>query len=269
LRFLPNFARRWSVNQEHSLRLGSVVVRIQLMYISILRNIFLMVLLTFSAGYAEEIKFSKDELARESVLPVFKNLKTVLNRNVTLSKRISVGGGAGFVLNEPFNSSLQYGGFVNYHFDEVKGIQARFYLWNQGDSSYTEQLDAGVGKTLGLKNRPRPEYLAIVNYQYSIFYGKVSMGKKIVTNMSLYGLAGLGTISIGGSMYPMGDLGLGMKFYFNRNIALRLDLVSMIYNGPNVLSKPLTIAPNEPVESFETTVSLNNVLGVGLEFLFK
>ena len=87
--------------------------------------------------------------------------------------------------------------------------------------------------------------------------------------MSLYGLGGLGAISIGGSMYPVADLGLGMKFYFNRNIALRLDLLSMIFNGPNILSKSGAIAPNQPVDTFETTVSLNNVLGVGLEFLFK
>ncbi|MEQ1666063.1 MAG: outer membrane beta-barrel domain-containing protein [Bdellovibrionales bacterium] len=233
-------------------------------------RILLLLILGFAAlGHAEEIKFSKEELARESVLPVFKTRKTVLNRNVSLTKRISVAAGAGFVMNEPLNSSIQYGGLINYHLDEVRGVQARFYIWNQGDSSYTEQLDAGAGRTLGLKNRPRPQYLATANYQYSIFYGKISMGKKIVTNMSLYGLAGLGMINIGGSMYPMADLGLGMKFYFNRNIALRLDLVSMIYNGPNILSKSGTIAPNEPVDSFETTVSLNNVLGVGLEFLFK
>lgn len=231
--------------------------------------LFLTIAFLASAANAEQVKFSKEELARESVLPVFKNHKTVLNRNVTLTKRISVGGGMGFVMNEPFNSSLQYGGFVNYHLDEVRGVQARFYLWNEGDSTYTEQLDAGIGAGLRLKNRPRPEYVMTANYQYSIFYGKISLGKRIVTNMSLYGLGGLGMISIGGTMFPLADVGLGMKFYFSRNIALRLDLLSMIYNGPNVLSKSGAIAPNEPVESFETTVSLNNVLGVSLEILFN
>jgi len=88
-------------------------------------------------------------------------------------------------------------------------------------------------------------------------------------NLAMYGMIGAGTVNIGGSNFPVLSLGLGQKFYLTRRISLRLDLRSLIFNGPDVLSVNLrNNTSEEPVENFDSTVFVSNVLSMGLAFLF-
>ncbi len=52
--------------------------------------------------HAEEVEFPEEELARESVLPVFESRRDVLNRWVNTAERFEVGLGAGLMIDEPF-----------------------------------------------------------------------------------------------------------------------------------------------------------------------
>lgn len=219
---------------------------------------------------SEVVKFPDEELARESVLPKFKNKPMVLNRNVSIGKKFSVGGDLGITLNEPFNSPLQYGGFINYHFDEVRGIHLLFNILSSSNSTYTDQLNAGGSTNFGLQYRPRPKYMFLGNYQYNAFYGKISLTKKFVVNLMLYGLGGIGLINIGGENYPVLTLGLGQKFYFSKKMALRVDLRSIMYNGPNVVDHTNynNRGAEVPPAEFGKTLTLSNVLTAGLEVLF-
>ncbi len=228
-----------------------------------------------SAAPSQVIKFPEEELARESVLPKFKETKMVLNRNVTTAKRFSAGADLGFALNEAFNSPLQYGFFANYHLDESKAINVLFNALNSANSSYTNQLNGSVSTNFGLENRARPRYLFVGSFQYNAFYGKISITKQFVMNLMLYGLAGAGMINYGGDMYPVVSLGLGQKFYFTKKLALRLDLRSIMFNGPNVVDpKNLTgtqyrDANRELAGSeFNSILTLSNVIFGGIEFQF-
>ena len=234
-----------------------------------LKKLLLLVILNFSViARAEVVKFSEEELARESVLPKFKEKHMVLNRAVTVAKKISVGGGAGLVLNEPFNNPWQYGGFVNYHLSEASAINVLFNMWASGNSTYSDQLDSG-STNFGLKYRTKPQYVFLTNFQYTAYYGKISLSKLYVMNLMLYGLAGGGTINFGGKNFLAFDIGIGQKFYFTPKIALRVDLRSLIYNGPNVVGVSGQMTSDKSPDYFPTTLTLSNLLYVGLEFLFK
>ncbi|OQW47215.1 MAG: hypothetical protein A4S09_15585 [Proteobacteria bacterium SG_bin7] len=234
-----------------------------------------------SAGFAapsQIVKFPEEELARESVLPKFKDTKMVLNRNITTARKLSLGLDFGFALNEPFNSPFQYGFFLNYHLDETKAFNLLFNMLNSANSTYTNQLNQqpqGVGTNFGLENRARPKYLFLGSFQYNAFYGKISLTKQFVMNLMLYGLVGGGAINYGGDVYPALSLGLGQKFYFTKKLALRLDLRSIMFNGPNVVdpkngsdysnaSTHREFAGSE----FNNILTLTNVLFGGLEFQF-
>lgn len=237
-----------------------------------------LVSLVAAAAPQQIVKFPEEELARESVLPKFKDQKMVLNRNVMTAKKLSIGPDLGFALNEPFNSPFQYGFFANYHFDEAKGINILFNMLNSANSSYTNQLNQstqGSGTNFGLENRARPKYLLLGSFQYNAFYGKISLTKQFVMNLMLYGLIGGGMINIGGDTYPALTVGLGQKFYFTKKIALRMDLRSIIYNGPNVVDPKDIAAYSSPSvhrefagSEFNNILTLSNVLFGGLEIQF-
>lgn len=239
-------------------------------------SVFLCISSVGLAAPSQVIKFPEEELARESVLPKFKDTKMVLNRNITTAKRISLGPDLGFALNEPFNSPFQYGGFLNYHLDESKALNLLINMLNSANSTYTNQLDTppvGTQTNFGLENRARPKYLILGSFQYNAFYGKISLTKQFVMNLMLYGLLGGGAINYGGDIYPVLSLGVGQKFYFTKKLALRLDLRSIMFNGPNVTD------PKDPVayrtqsrefagSEFNNLLTLTNVLFGGLEFQF-
>lgn len=227
------------------------------------------------AAPSQVIKFPDEELARESVLPKFKDTKMVLNRNVTTAKKLSMGPDFGFALNEPFNNPFQYGAFINYHLDETKAFNLLFNMLSGANSSYTNQINTvnNGSVNFGLENRPRPKYLVLGNLQYNAFYGKISLTKQFVMNLMLYGLIGGGAINVGGDVYPALSLGLGQKFYFTKKLALRMDLRSIMFNGPNVVDpKDANAYRTQSREfagsEFNNILTLTNVLFGGLEFQF-
>lgn len=243
-------------------------------------SVFLCISSIGLAAPSQVVKFPDEELARESVLPKFKDTKMVLNRNVTTAKKLSMGADFGFALNEPFNSPFQYGAFINYHLDENKGLNFLFNMLNSANSTYTNQINSG-SVNFGLENRARPKYLILGSFQYNAFYGKISLTKQFVMNLMLYGLIGGGAINYGGDMYPVISLGLGQKFYFTKKMAFRMDLRSIMFNGPNVVDPKnpgTTIGsgqygdPNTRREfagsEFNNILTLANVLFGGLEFQF-
>ena len=191
---------------------------------------------------AVTIMFPKDELARESVLPVFENTLAVRSRLVPTEGRLEFGFSSGFALNEPFFKTLRYGGHIAYHFTETHGLlfEGRFYqkgLNNNGKSLATKNFDQHgdekVTEYIRMEYAPQPEYHFVVNYQMTAYYGKISVLKDFVMNLSLYGLFGVGTVSVGGENVPALNLGLGQKFYFNKNWGLRTDLGVLVYQGVN------------------------------------
>lgn len=221
---------------------------------------------------AVKIRFPEDELAKESVLPVFDKRPAVLDRRVKTDGRVEVGGFAGSNLNEPFNSGRQYGLFATYHFTELHGFNFVYSYVPRDLTSYVkESLDPDLGT--GLNKAPFMKSYFLGNYQYTPYYGKISLTKSYTMNLSLFVTAGLGMVMIGDKSLPTASLGLGQKFYMSSNFALRFDLKMLAYNGPNVLqykgTGALKDSPGQAsASSFKQELYLPLVLTAGAVFLF-
>ncbi|MCC7406172.1 MAG: outer membrane beta-barrel domain-containing protein [Bdellovibrionales bacterium] len=222
-------------------------------------------------GNAETIEFPTEELASESVLPVFDKVENVKNRNVVTAKRIEVGGGIGFNLMDAFYNPMNFHGSVSYHFDEIHGINAAAAFWMSGLSNYGEQLKNGEGLDgdfFDPSRAPSPKYMLMGNYQYTAYYGKISLSKQMVMNLSLFGLAGLGTIAIGDQNKIALNFGIGEKFYFTKNLALRLDLRMLLYRGPDPTTRRLLPTDSEyEASAFGETTFFHTMLTFGLVYL--
>jgi outer membrane beta-barrel protein len=122
---------------------------------------------------------------------------------------------------------------------------------------------------MNLQYAPAPKYLVLADYQYTGFYGKISLSKEFVMNLSLYGLAGIGAFGIGDMVAPSVDLGIGQKLYFSPNFALRADFRLVVYQGPNVLSRDLESATSvQSASSFSTSTLYVSLLSIGMIYLF-
>lgn len=236
--------------------------------------IFILTQLALSvSGHAEVIEFPTEELARESVLPVFTDVKAVRHRNVVTEGRFEFGGGMGFNLTEALYNNGHAYLTSTYHLTEDHGINLVGYFLFDGLSSAAEDLKVGKGlsggQTFDASKAPSPETLVLGSYQLTAYYGKISLTKKWVMNLSLYGLAGLGMIKIGDQNNVAGNVGLGQKFYFSDRLALRTDLRMIFYQGPDPTSNTnMSVSdPAQPASAFAKTTFFHSYLSIGLVFL--
>ncbi len=219
----------------------------------------------FQGAFAE-VRLPKEELATESVLPVFDGAPVVKNRIVSLEDSFEIGFFAGFNLNEPFYSPLSAGGTLSYSFTESSAfnIWGTFFFADQ--STYAKDLDAAFA--INLEKAPKPEYVITGNYQFTTHYGKMSITKDLVMQLSLYFFAGGGIINYTGGSFPVLNGGLGQKFYFTKNFAIRFDLRGLLYQGPNVLDEkvPSTLqnaTETVPSDAFNEKLFFETLLSVG------
>lgn len=247
---------------------------------------FLSLLILFSGfnALAVTIEFPEDELARESVLPLFENAVAVKSRKVPTEKRFELGLAAGFAMNEPFFNTSRFGGHIAYNFNETHGVvvAGQFYtqgLNNNGQTLANTDLNNGAGTTFIRMNfAPQSQYHLLLNYQITPYYGKISVFKDFVMNLSLYGLAGIGTVDIGGEAAPAFNLGIGQKFYFSKKWGIRADLGMLAYQGINYFlakgggTSPLQDTGNNvnaavPVSAFEREMNYDLHLSIALIIL--
>ena len=240
------------------------------------RFFLLLCLLYPLTGEAAKVRFSKEELAKESVLPVFDPMHLVLGRNVTLSKRLEVGVSLSFGLDEPFYFPVYATGLLAFYMTETHGVsltgtwfpplKERFLLIEPDGMELKNKFNIDVW------NNPYPQMMGFLNYQYTPFYGKISIAKTIVTNLSIYGFAGPGIVMFNEStVTPAGNMGLGLKIYFNRWLALRGGLRFYGYYGPALAKIPLksqvSPLPYSKIPSSQKGVILRLICSLGFVFL--
>jgi outer membrane beta-barrel protein len=220
---------------------------------------------------AEEIKFPEEELARESVLPIFDRPDSVQNRSVTTAHRFEFGLTGGWTMTDAFFNQISLGGIIAYHFNEVHGVNLMGSERMSGVSNNTDQLNTTKNVApLNLQYAPAPKYLALVNYQYTAYYGKLSLSKLSVGNLSLFGMVGAGTIGIGDGTFPTLSMGIGQKYYFNRSFALRFDLLVLAYQGPDILASGVNLTnvnTVQPSSAFPKKTIFDTMLTVGGVYL--
>jgi outer membrane beta-barrel protein len=250
---------------------GAGMVRLGVRFASAISTVSLVATM---ANAREVIEFPDEELAAESVLPIFDTPDSVKNRRIVTAKKIELGAQGGLSLVEPLFNELNFGVSGTYHFDEAHGVNLFGALFmpglnNNGESLRNVKNSDGNPVNFNLQYAPAPSYLLQANYQYTPFYGKISLTKDLVMNLSLYGFAGLGAIGIGDSMFPAFSTGLGQKFYFTQQFALRFDLRFLAYQGPNIITTKLQGANRAlPVSEFDTKVGFSSILSFGAVYLF-
>lgn len=220
---------------------------------------------------AEDIEVPEEELARESVLPVFEKRQAVLNRHVVTTKRTEFGLGIGLEINEPYYNDLMFTLQGTYNFNEVHAVNFQGLFWNSGLSGYGEQLAAGgtnpYFEQFDASKAPHPEWGLFANYQFIAYYGKISITKRGVMNLNLFGLGGVGYINMGEVSTVGLNLGMGQNIFFTRNFGLRLDLRWLIFQGPNATTQRLLPSDNPSASSFDDRIFYNTQLGLSGIFI--
>ncbi len=233
--------------------------------------IFFLVSAVALQARADRVQFPDEELATESVLPVFDQAQAVRNRLVQLSGRFELGVGGSYDLIEPFFNPYGFNLNATYNFTEEHGINVFYNYYMGGNTSYVGQLNniPNTSSKFNLQNAPAPAYQFLINYQYTAFYGKLSLAKDMVMNLSLFGFAGAGGSQIGDSLNPTLDVGLGQKFYFNANHAFRFDLRFNFYQGPDVVSSTIPATGGTvSAGNFSKRLYIGSLLSVSYVYLF-
>lgn len=229
--------------------------------------VFSMLLLSAPVALAQ-LDVPEEELAKESVLPRFERGEAVKNRLVTTAKRLEVGAYAGWNFTEPIYNQTKGGLNLGYHFDETHAFMINFVKWMDGRNTQYTDLLAKQG--LDFNRAPSLEMAIWGNYEMKAYYGKMSMTKYAVTNLHLYPILGVGISKYTHKVYPGVNAGLGMKFYFTNNVALRFDFKLQMAQGVNPFlggGKLITSNPKPSPSDFGDKFYLGTILDAGISIL--
>lgn len=238
---------------------------------SIKPALMVMVLVVSSQVFAEEaFEIPKEELARESVLPRYDRPDSVRNRNVLTEKRMELGGYWGWNFTEPIYNQTKIGFNFSYHLSEDRAVNVNFSKWMSGlNSQYVPAIEEKG--SLDFSRVPALEWSLWGNYEFKSYYGKISLTKQGVMNLFLYPLVGAGVTKYVHKLYPGVNGGVGQKFYFTKDLALRIDFKLQLQQTPNPflkggLAKSLPTKP-DPSE-FSDRLAFDTVMDVGMSYLF-
>jgi outer membrane beta-barrel protein len=236
-------------------------------------------LLAFAACFltnhslAVTIELPEEELAKESVLPVFEGgTLAVKSRRVVTKEKFEVGPMVGMIFNEPFFAPMAYGIHAGYHLNEFHSFAVNAFMRDNSISDDARQVDKDLANVqiINFPVVPVPEYLVTVDYQLTPYYGKISLTKDYVMNLALYIYGGLGATDLGGKTTWIADLGVGQNLFITPKIGIRLDMKFLLYNGLNVTSRPnQTSIAQGPVDPsiFDDQFNVSPSVMLGVVFL--
>ena len=228
---------------------------------------------------AVKIRFPDEELASESVLPLIDPPQMVLNRNVSLKYRVELGAGAGFGLDEPFYFPFYGVGQLAFNLTEVHAVSVTGTYFFPLRSSSGRALNQGKGleasgKKLDPLKAPYPQMMTFLNYQYTPYYGKISLAKNWVLNLSIYGFVGPGLLVFKDNDQTfVGNFGIGQKLYINKWLGIRADLGFYGYYGPAISKLSLGDdvsrdgIPYSQITAQQKRVLVNVLINLGVVFL--
>lgn len=243
-------------------------------------SLFLAAFLLQKVAFAADVvELPQEELAQESVYPVFDKPVSVKNRNVLTAGKFEVGGYYGNALTEPIFNVSKFGLAGYYHWTEEHAIGALYEKNAAGLSKYGEQLTdvkSSDGSTIRLDfNRaPAPDSTLMVDYNFKAFYGKMSLSKSIVFNLTTLGSVAAGMVSYANKAYPGIAVGLGQKYYMTNQFSLRVDLRMFMNNAPIPFFKGNATTSLDPTKTapafdqFEERLTYTTNLNVGLNYMF-
>ena len=248
------------------------------------KQIFIYILIIFNfvgdVSAQDDVRLTDKELARESVLPVIEDPESVRNRSVSKSGSLSLYPLSGAVVNNPFFFNLALGGTIGYHFNEYHSVNLFGAYMYSTTTQYVKQIvedetlrQEQQNMHLGdFENFPKVNLLALLMYEFSPLYGKMSFSKNMVLNTDLLLSLGGGTIIFtGGAYLPAFTVGLGQRFYFGKNWGIRFDLIGLMYPGPNYTSLKSQLQQDQDtyvLNNFNRQFTFHFLCSVGLVVLF-
>lgn len=225
---------------------------------------------------SEVVEVPEEELAQESVYPRFDRPDNIKNRNIATKGRIEVGGYFGWNFTEPIYNQGKLGFNVGYHLSEDAAIAVNYAKWMSGlNKQYTDGLSA---YNLDFNRAPKKNYSLFVHYELKTYYGKISLTKRNILNLSLYPIFGGGLTAFEHKNYLGLDIGVGQKFYFSKNLALRVDAKFQFAQSPSpFLGDPKTAGAPSVSTNYSGTLSpgqfedkwgYSTIVDIGFSFLF-
>ena len=191
-----------------------------------------------STVWAVTIEFPKEELARESVLPRPDRPFAVHSRLIPTEGRFELGASVGMVTSEPFLNPYRFGGHLAYHITETHGVvfMGRYHFQGLGSNGKRFEgtdlnEDASATNFVRLSYAPQINSSFLLNYQMVPFYGKISLLKNTVMNLSIHLTLGAGVVHFEEEDRAAFRMGVGQNFYFSKFWGLRLDLGLLTYSG--------------------------------------
>ena len=231
--------------------------------------VFATILLLSYESQAEEINVPNDELARDSVYPLFDDNVSVKNRNVKDSGSFDIGLFGGLAITEPVYNASKIGLAVNYHMSEAHSLGILFAQNTVGLSKDALGLKDDFG--LDFTRVPYPVYSLMGDYNYKLYYGKLSVTKNGVINTSIYYSASAGLIKYIHKSYPAIAIGVGERFYLTNNFAFKVDLRLFANNAPIPFKSGALRTGVDPVpsyDSFAERLTLTTNLEFGILYLY-
>jgi outer membrane beta-barrel protein len=222
-----------------------------------------------SVAAAEVIEFPEEELAQESVLPKFDRPDVVRNRAVVTAKKFEVAPYLGFSLTEPIYNQMRFGARLGYHWSEESTVNLNFAKHSSGlNTQYTDALASQY--KLDFSRIPAVNYSYYLNYEYKLYYGKISFTKQGTMNLSTYPILGAGMTSYETKSYPGVTAGIGQKFYLGKSFGLRFDFRLQYSQGPSpfLTGRMKTSDPVPQKGEFEDKWRYATVLEAGVTFVF-
>jgi len=220
-----------------------------------------------------DVEIPADELAQESVYPVFDHPQSVKNRNVQTEGRVDVGFFGALALTEPIYNTTKIGLALNYHISEIHSLGLLTTLNSTGLSKDGEALK---DNNLDFNRAPKPQNTFLLDYNYKPFYGKLSLSKSSVFNTTIYGSLAAGAVKYEHKTYPALAVGVGERFYFNKELSFKVDFRVLAHQAPipfktNALKYGLNGGPSDSVPSFDRfdeRLTFTTNLEIGLNYLF-
>ncbi len=217
-----------------------------------------------------QVELPQEELAKETVVPRFDNPTTVKARNIILNGKFETGVYYGWNFAEAIENQSKMGLNLGYHWNEISSVFINYAAWQAGlNGQYTSALSAQP-YNLDFTRAPQLQSSLWVNYEWNVYYGKISITKKGISNLTVYPIAGGGMTTYSNKSYYGINAGLGAKFYFSPRWALRTDF-KLQYSGqpsPFLQGAMKTSQAAPTPDRFQDTSALGTILDVGLVALF-
>jgi outer membrane beta-barrel protein len=223
-------------------------------------------LLPMVPALALVLVWSTPARSQEETRTLKDRIKSVSNRMFIKSGRIELTALplTSISLNDAFFQKFGFGAGFAYHISEAFAVQALLTYTleplnvDTGNATYH-----GSKETTDIPYAGKRTYLLGADFCWSPVYGKVSLAAEYVMHFDTYIMGGIG--GIGGELKNAsnfgfaGSFGLGIRLFFNRTVALKLELKDYMVFNDKVSIKDL------PAKS---DVQHQLLFNLGLSFFF-